>query len=89
MFDPALLPTDETTFCEYGKEQIQALVEFYGSEVTTEIHGNTYSTSPTCTCIIDGDEIHTEWKLFKRALARESKALIARKSLQSHQHCRK
>ena len=77
MFDPALLPTDEATFSEYGVEQLQALVGFYGSQVTTEFEGKTYS-SPS---LVDGDEIYTEWKLFKRALARETKAVIERKNL--------
>ena len=71
VFDPALLPTDEATLSEYGVEQLQALV---GSQVTTEL---TYSSPP----LIDGDEIYTQWKLFKRALARETKAVIERKNL--------
>ncbi len=71
VFDPALLPTNEASLSEYGNKQVQDLVGFYGSEVTIEFEGNTYSSLP----LIDGDEIYTEWRLFKRALAKETKAL--------------
>ena len=56
VFDPALLPSNEASLSEYGNKQVQDLVEFYGSEVTIEFEGNTYSSSP----LIDGDEIYTE-----------------------------
>ena len=81
VFEPARLPTDEATLSEYGKEQTRPFTEFYGSEATTKFDGKTYSSPP----MINGDEIHAEWKLFKRALVRETRG----KSLQSHQHCRK
>lgn len=51
VFDPTLLPTNETSLSEYGKEQVQDLVGFYESEVTIEFEGNTYSSLP----LIDGD----------------------------------
>ena len=77
VFDPALLPSNEASLSEYGNKQVQDLVGFYGSEVTIEFEGNTYSSSP----LIDGDKIYTEWRLFKRALAKEIKALTERKKL--------
>ena len=45
--------------------------------MTIEFEGNAYSSSP----LIDGDEIYTKWRLFKRALAKETKALTERKKL--------
>ena len=77
MFDPALLPTDEASLSEYGNKQVQDLVGLYGSKATIEFEGNTHSSSS----LIDGDEIHTEWRLFKRDLAKETKALTERKML--------
>ena len=35
IFDTALLLSDEACFSDYGTEQLQALVDFYGIEVTT------------------------------------------------------
>jgi hypothetical protein len=77
IFDPALLPSDEASLSDYGTEQLQALVDFYGNEVTTEFDGKKYTSSP----LIDGDEVFAEWRLFKRALAREVKALVEKKKL--------
>ena len=77
VFNPALLPADEAMLSEYGNEQLQSLVEFYGNEVTTEFDGKTYSSSP----LIDSEEIFTEWRLFKRTLAKETKGLVKRKML--------
>ena len=45
--------------------------------MTIELEGKMYSSPP----LIDGNEINTEWKLFKRALARETKAVIEREKL--------
>ena len=77
MFDPALLPTNEASLSEYGNTRAQDFVRFYGSEVTIEFEGNTYSSLP----LIDGDEISTERRLFKRVLAKETKALTEKKKL--------
>ena len=39
IFDPALLPSDEASLSDYGNDQLQALVDFYANEVTTEFDG--------------------------------------------------
>ena len=65
IFDPAQLPSDEASLSHYGTKQ--ALIDFYSNEVTTEF----YASSPQ----IDGYEVFAEWRLFKRALATEVKAL--------------
>ena len=47
IFNPALLPSEEEEgFSQYGKEDIKALAQFYGSEATVSYDGETY-TSPS------------------------------------------
>ena len=77
IFDPALLPSDEASLSDHGTEQLQALVDFYGKEATTEFDGKKYTSSP----LIDGDEAFAEWRLYTRALAREVQALVEKKKL--------
>ncbi len=76
VFHPASLPTDETEILEYGKGEIQTLVNFYGKEATMEFDGKTYTSPP----LVDGEEILAEW-VFKRALAKETKALMTKRKL--------
>ena len=77
VFNPASIPEDERALPEYGNEKFQALVDFYGREVTVEFDGTTYASSP----LIDSEEILSEWRLFKRALAKETKTLVRGKKL--------
>jgi len=77
IFNPASLPTDPSALPAYGRTQIQALAEFYGQEATVVFNDTTY-TSPS---LIDGDELVTEWRLFKRALLQEKVAIMEKSSL--------
>ncbi len=77
VFHPASLPTDETELLEYGKGEIQTLVNFYGKEATMEFDGKTYTSPP----LVDGKETLAEWRVFKRALAKETKALRTKRKL--------
>ena len=51
------------------KREMEVLAQFYGSEATVVYNGVTLSSPP----LIDKDEILVEWRLFKRALIRESR----------------
>ena len=77
VFNPASIPEDERALPEYGNEKFQALVDFNGREVTVEFDGTTYASSP----LIDSEEIVSQWRLFKRALAKETKTLVQGKKL--------
>ena len=39
IFNLALLPSEEEEFSQYGKEEIKALSQFYGSEATVSYDG--------------------------------------------------
>ena len=77
IFDPSLLPSDEALLSSYGIDQLKVLVDFYGNAVTTEFEGEKY-TSPS---LIDSEEVFAEWQLFKRAFAREIKAVVEKRKL--------
>ena len=77
IFDPSLLPSDEALLSSYGIDQLKVLVDFYGNAVTTEFEGEKY-TSPS---LIDSEEVFAEWRLFKRAFAREIKAVVEKRKL--------
>ena len=74
IFSPSLLPA-EASLQSYGSEQIKILAEFYGKEAEVEYAFTTY-TSPR---LLDGDELLSEWKIFRRALLVEKKAIMERK----------
>ena len=69
----------ENTSPEYGQKELQTLVEFNGKEAAVEFGGTTYmyTSSP----LVDGKEIIAEWRVFKRALSKEKKAVIEKKKL--------
>ena len=56
-------------------EQIKILAEFYGKEAEVEYALMTYTSPP----LLDGDELLSEWKLFRRALLVEKKAIMEHK----------
>ena len=73
IFSPSLLPAEASL--SYGSEQIKFLAEFYGKEVEIEYAWTTYTSPP----LLDGDELLSEWKIFRRALLVEKKAIMERK----------
>ena len=56
---------------EYGSDQLQVLVNFYGKEAMVEFAGNTYTSPP----LVNEEDIFAEWRIFKRALAKEKKTM--------------
>ena len=74
IFSPSLLPA-EASLPSYGSEQIKILAEFYGKEAEVEYVLTTYTSPP----LLDGDELLSEWKIFRRALLVEKRAIMERK----------
>ena len=74
IFSPSLLPA-EASLPSYGSEQIKILAEFYGKEAEVECALMTYTSPP----LLDGDELLSEWKIFRRLLLVEKKAIMERK----------
>ena len=71
VFNPASLPSDESTLADYGKKELRVLAEFYGCEATVIYGGVTFSSPP----LISKDDVLMEWHLFKRALVHECKVI--------------
>ncbi len=46
IFNPTALPTEETALMEYGKKELETLVDFYGKEATVDFEGKTYTSPP-------------------------------------------
>ena len=74
IFSPSLLPAD-ASLPSYGSQQIKILAEFYGKEAEVEYAWMTYTSPP----LLDGDELLSEWKIFRRALLVKKKAIMERK----------
>ena len=77
IFNPVLFPTDEAALSEFGNNKLKVLLVFYGKEAQTEFGGKTYTSPP----LVDSEEILTEWRVFKRAFAKEKKAMMEKKQL--------
>ena len=56
----------------YGLDEIRVLADFYGREASTEYRGVTYTSPP----LLSGDELISEWKVFRRALCKEKELLM-------------
>ena len=78
IFSPSPLPT-EASLPSYGSEQIKILAEFYGKEAEVEHAVTTYTSPP----LLDGDELLSEWKIFRWALLVEKKPIMEQNSMQS------
>ena len=61
VFHPALLPAEETALADYGKKELQVLVDFYGKEATVEFEGTTHTSPP----LASGEDVIAEWRVFK------------------------
>ena len=77
VFHPALLPAEETALADYGKKELQVLVDFYGKEATVEFEGSTYTSPP----LASGEDVIAEWRVFKWAFAKETKAFLEKSPL--------
>ena len=62
---------------EYGNDQLQVLVNFYGKEAIVEFGGKTH-TSPH---LVNEEEIFAKWRIIKRALAKEKKTMMEKKKM--------
>ena len=77
IFNPASFPGENKALTDYGNNELQVLVDFYGKEGTAEF-GEVTVTSPP---LVDGEEVFAEWRLFKRAFALELKSFMEKKAL--------
>ena len=73
IFSPSL--PAEAFLPSYGSEQIKILAGFYGKEAEFEYAWTTYTSPP----LFDGDELLSEWKIFRWALLVDKKAIMERK----------
>lgn len=76
VYNPASLPSEEN-LTEYGKEEIKALAQFYGSEAKISYEGQDYTSPP----LLDKDNLIGEWQVFKRALKQETKLFMEKNKL--------
>ena len=74
IFNPSLLPTEDS-LPSYGNEQIKELAEFYGKEAEVQYAGMTYTSPP----LLNGDELLSEWKIFRHAFLLEKKSIMEHK----------
>ena len=77
IFNPVSFPTDEAALPEFGNNELKVLLIFYGKEAQAEFGGKTYTSPP----LIDSEEILPEWRVFKRAFAKQKKALMKKNQL--------
>ena len=56
---------------------IVVFLNFYGKEAQAEFGGKTYTSPP----LVDSEEILSEWRLIKRAFAKQKKALMKKNQL--------
>ena len=77
IFNPVSFPTDEAALPEFGNNELKILLYFYGKEAQAEFVGKTYTSPP----IMDSEEILSEWRVFKRAFAKQKKALMKKNQL--------
>ena len=75
IFNPVSFPTDETALPKFGNNELK--VNFYGKEAQAEFGGKTYTSPP----LVDSEEILSEWRVFKRAFAKQKKALVEKNQL--------
>ena len=82
VFNPALLPNDETLLRSYGNSKLSNLANFYGEKAEVTFERVTYSSL----AIINKEEFLGEWQVFKRAVFQE-KVMMGEKTLALH-HCK-
>ena len=72
VFNPGLLPDDETLFRAYGNSKLSTLANFYGEKTEVTFEGVTYSSL----AIINKEELLGEWQVFKRAVFLEKNVVM-------------
>ena len=77
IFNPVPFPTDEAALPEFGNNELKVLLNFYGKEAQAEFGGKTYTSPP----FVDSEEMLSEWRVFKRAIAKQKKALMKKNQL--------
>ena len=76
MFNPVLLPDDETLLRAYGNSNLSALANFHGEKAEVTFEGVTYSSLD----ISNKEELLGEWQVFKRAVFQEKKVIMGKKT---------
>lgn len=64
IFDPRHLPDKDSELRDYGLQQLNVLLDYYGSERSLELNGAKITVVPD----IDKDDTLAEWRIFKRLL---------------------
>ena len=72
VFNPALLPNDETLLRAYANSKPSTLANFYEEKVEVTFEGVTYASL----AIINKEELLGEWQVFKRAVFQEKKVMM-------------
>ena len=72
VYNPALLPGDDTLLRAYGNSKLSTLANFYGEKADVTFEGVTYSSL----AIISEEELLVEWHVFKRAVFQEKKVMM-------------
>ena len=76
VFNPALIPNDETLLRAYGNSKLSTLANFYGEKAEVTFEGVTYSSL----AIINKEGSLGEWQIFKRAVFQEKKVMMGKKT---------
>ena len=77
LFNPALIPNDETLLRACGNSKLSTLANFYGEKTEVTFEGVTYSSL----AIINKEESLGEWQIFKRAFFQEKKVMMKKTAL--------
>ena len=75
--NPVSFPTDEAALPEFGNNELKVFLNFYGKEAQAEFGDKTYTSPP----LVDSEEILSEWRVFKRAFAKQNKTLMKKNQL--------
>ena len=67
VFNPGLIPNDETLLRAYGNSKLSTLANFYGEKTEVTFEGVTYSSLAN----INKEETLGKWQIFKRAIFQE------------------
>ena len=75
VFNPGLLPDDETLLRAYGNSKLSTLANFYGEKAEVTFEGVTYSSLAIINKEELLEELLGEWQFFKRAVFQEKKVI--------------
>ena len=80
VFNPALLPDDETLLRAYGNSMLSFLAYLYGEKAEVTFEGVKYSSL----AIIIKEKLLGEWQVFKQAFFQEKKVMMEKKTPALH-----